>query len=360
MQKRFLKIATIVCVSLMFTYVSCTKDDGIIEESKPAVIRITLSDSQDSGTKAHSDDNDVAVTDAYAFILGGSGGVMDKFVVTQGVEKKTTTAAKSIIILGNVAALVTEFASVNTKADLDDVLGSFSNLLETKMWSHGSANLTFVDGAASDTESPLANVNLSLKPIASKINVTVNNTMTNWNPAKIELTGVALLYSAAYIHYVPDNSDIYIPSAAEVSAIPGIYYRSGITGWNSEDDDYTIPYTADSKLFELWDSEGLDDFKHSFYAFPSNGAHGKHPIVTVYGSYEGEDFYWPAHFSTNDLKTVLESGKKYNLTINLTGNVNNGGGGVIDPEETIESAFITITVSSTGWGTTVDLVKEIK
>ena len=355
MKKEFFRIAAMACVLAMSLFASCAKEGGI-EEERLAVIRITLTDSQDSGTKAHANDTDVDITDAYAFILGGSGGVMSKFVVEPGVERQTTTAAKSIIILGNVASVVSEFENVDTKADLDAILGEFSNLVSSEMWSYGSANLDFSVGTATDGKSPLASVNLALKPIASKINVTVKNSMENWNSTKIELTGVALLYSAAYTHYVPVNST-HIPTEAEVTT-PDVYYRSGITGWGSELSQFTIPYTADNKLYAPWGS--IEDFENTFYAFASNGAHGKHPIVTVYGKYLGEDFYWPVHFTAEDLNAVLESGKKYNLTIDLKGDVNGGAGGVIDPEETIEKAFITISVSSTGWGTVVDLSKEIK
>ena len=359
MKKNFFKVVALSFASVL-AFVGCAKDDGnvpVMPQGEKAVLRIGFSDYNPSPGARAFDGTDAGteVNNAYVFVLNAMGGVMDKFYVSPEdvptvTERPTTTAAKKVYVLGNTGN-VASFASVANEAGLKAEIAKLENLAAADIWLQESSAINFSDATASGD--PLAKVDIQLKPIPARIDVKVVNDMDNWTTAEsgglIEIEGVAILYSAGYSHYVPT----FIPSIAAVAGFEstGEYYRSGIAGWTSEENSSV--YAA---LDKAWDvSSG--DFAETFYALPGGAAFDKNTIVTVYGSYNGEDFYWPAHFSSTDLKRVLENGKFYTLTINLGGNALSGGGGTIDPEEEVVGAFITVNISSSGWGSTISLDK---
>ena len=359
MKKNFFKVVALSFASVL-AFVGCSKDDGnvpVVPQGEKAILRIGFSDYNPSpGARAFDENNaGTDVNNAYVFVLNAMGGVMDKFYVAQEdvpvvTERPTTTAAKKVYVLGNTGN-VASFALVANEAGLKAEIAKLESLAATDVWLQESAAIDF--SATTAGGDPLANVDIQLKPIPARIDVKVINSMDNWSTAEgsglIEIKGVAVLYSAGYSHYIPT----FIPSIAAVAGFEpaGEYYRSGISGWASEANSSV--YAA---LDKSWDvSSG--DFAETFYALPGGAAFDKNTIVTVYGSYNDEDFYWPAHFSATDLKRVLENGKFYTLTITLGGNALSGGGGTIDPEEEVVGAFITVNITSSGWGSTISLDK---
>ena len=359
MKKNFFKVVALSFASVL-AFIGCAKDDGnvpVMPQGEKAVLRIGFSDYNPSpGARAFDvTDAGTEVNNAYVFVLNAMGGVMDKFYVAPEdvpavTERPTTTAAKKVYVLGNTGN-VASFASVANEAGLKAEIAKLENLAASDIWLQESAAINFSDETAGGA--PLATVDIELKPIPARIDVKVINDMDNWSTAQdgelIQIDGVAVLYSAGYSHYVPT----FIPSIAAASEFEPAanYYRSGIDGWASVTNSSVY-----AGLNKAWDASS-GNFEETFYALPGGAAHGKNTIVAVYGSYNGEDFYWPAHFSSTDLKRVLENGKFYTLTINLGGNALSGGGGTIDPEEEVVGAFITVNISSSGWGSTISLDK---
>ena len=370
-----LGLSILACAGLMLAVTGCTKENSTKVDGGKAVLRMAFSDYVPSpGSKAIDNHNAVTIQDAYVVVLNAVGGVVNKFSlntteIATPVEKATTTAASKVYVLGNVGTPPADLAAVSTEADLKAVIAAYSTLVTTKIWLQGSASVAFTGTAVTDATSPLAEVNVTLSPIPARIDVNVTNNMTNWTGGRVVITGVAVLYSAGYTHFVPTM----IPTTTEVSALSGTpeFYLSGVGNasstwatWLSKSNS-----TYNASLAKAWASPGVGGaaFEESFYALPGGAAYSKNTIVTVYGTYDDDGnagtapiaFYWPAAFSTTDLGQVLENGKWYTLNITLTGDANGGGGGTPDPEDEVIKAYIKLTITTNGWGTTVPLNKEI-
>ena len=399
MKRMNLKFAAIVCAALMMGFASCTKDNGVNQiDGDRAVIRISLEGTAD--TRALDADVDISVTDAYAFILNSSNVIMDVFQLTAPnppatttphiLERETTTAASKVIVLGNVGNIASLVTNITTLTELQAIVAEYGTYVtDGKIWTKGEETIVF--GSTTAGGEPLALTTVVVYPISTKLNITVNNDMTNWDAAvatmvstiggtpdatepKIAIESVALLYSAAYIHYTDNATSGHIPALASIPASPATYYYSGIDTWSTMDATQT---SVNANLLKTWSASASStagtpgtEFAETFYAFantkavtvPTSGslatAYGKHPIVTIYGRYNGAPWFWPAHFTTDDtyksrFDEDMLGGKFYNIVITLSGDANLGGGGDPDPET--KTAYITINVTSAGWGTVIDL-----
>jgi|GEM_PF-3686123 hypothetical protein len=374
MKKMKFGFTILACAGIMLGVTGCSDKNSITPDEAKAVLRIAFSDYVPTETKAIDNHAAVVIQDAYVVVLNDMGGVVNKFALSAAeistpVEKATTTSASKVYVLGNVGTPPDALAAVSNEADLKAVVAAYATLNASKIWLQGSAAVSFTGTAVTDGTSPLATLNVTLSPIPARIDVNVTNSMTNWTGGRVVITGVAVLYSAGYTHFVPS----LIPTTAEVGAINGApeFYLSGVgnasSTWATWESKSNTAYSAN--LAKAWASSGVGGtaFSESFYALPGNAAYGKNTIVAVYGTYDNDGnagtapiaFYWPAAFSSTDLGRVLENGKWYTLSITLTGDANGGGGGSEDPEDEVIKAYIKLTITTNGWGVTVPLNKEI-
>ena len=398
MKKMNFKFAVIACTALLMGFASCSKDNGVDQiEGEKATLRISLEGTAD--TKALDLGTTITVSDAYAFILNGSNVIMDKFQLNAPagaetnphvIERETTTAASKVIVLGNVGNIASLLTAVNTLAELQAIVANYGTYVTgAKVWTKGEAGIIFSSLTTPGNE-PLAEVTVTVYPISTKLNITIVNEMTNWDAAvattvptigdvttepKIAINSVAVLYSGAYIHYTDNATTGHVPALTAIPASPATYYYSGISTWPTMVATQT---SVNANLVKTWANSAStaltgsatpgDDFAETFYAFantidaaafiPGTTVYDKHPIITVYGRFNGADWFWPAHFTKDaSYKSIFDQnmlgGKFYNIEIELTGDANSGGGGDPDPES--RKGFVTIRVTSAGWGTVINL-----
>ncbi len=396
------KLFTIAALAAML-FASCAKDGQTHSVDKGEKARIKLAvvgngsssralDPVGPESGGYQADTKVAVNDATVFVMGASGIIgaptyLSNADLTTYVEKETTTAAKKVVIIGNIGSDQTGvggiFDGVTTEAGLNDVLADFKDMDDAHKWLTGVSDpidwdtaTTIASGANAGEK--LITMTVALAPIAARIDVLVDvSGFTNFTDpaAKIKFTDVAVLYSAANTHF---TGSPLVPAASTTDPAE-LYYYSGFD-WDPAGtlQKSNTKFLADTEanypmLCKEWAANYTAaptapalNFEESFYAFPGNGAYGKFTIVTVYGFYDengngtmdaGETRFWPVHFTADDVPgDILKNGKIYTMTLRFQGNAGLDGG-TTDPEEPLTAGFLTVNIVDRGWETVAPFEK---
>lgn len=376
------KSVILSCAVLLMGFASCSKDDDNSpkEEGYPAFVRIQVKGTIPA-TSPRAIDNDQAseISDLTVFILGPSNEILNRKYMTAteytngaSVKIPTTTIAQHIFVVGNVGSDQTGAGglfgpNVLSYTQLQSAYLELSNLSTDYLWieGHTTAPLSFVSTNPGDDLVATAAIQMELIP--ARIDVYVNNNMTNYDPAgvtSIKLADVGVLNTSGWSSPVPN----FIPASTIPSLAP--YYRSGfsgypsfpatgvsvvpslLTGWSANASSTFAPTTATP----IQPANFIDQFTYTFYALPSLGRtvilSVRAALGTDGGGLGGSDafLYFPVHFDTADTGfQTFENGKRYIMTINLNGNAAIGGGGGTDPEIPVTSAFVTVEVTPAQW-----------
>lgn len=365
MKKIFL--AAIAATTL---FAACNKENANTTEAAGSPAKLSIVFKNSAHTRAFDTTDETVINNATAFVLNEAGEIMAEFFIptseiNEGEEYEITTAARKVVVIANTdltgLGLSSLSALKNAMATLEALDGS-----EGFFASGTSAALSFDEVATTDGVSPLAEAEVTMNLLPAKLNVTVVNSMENYDFEDGEkgliLNDVAILYSAGFSHWVAateNGTDFYPLTTAVVS--PAKYFRSGFLGW---DEEITAQNDVFADLCQTW-ADTEEDFKETFYTYPiASGAHSKNTILVVRATWHGEDGtatpeyrYFPVHFTTSDVGELV-SGREYNVTITLSGDAEAGGGSVIDPEDEVVTAYFTVAVEIAAWEATTPIVKE--
>lgn len=342
-------------IALMVGLTSCNNETTTTTEpTDGAAANLKINFVQTNGsTRAFDNVSQGNLADAYLWVLNSAGTVIKKQyynTITSSVTIATTTAAKSIVIVGNLGAEANyaDLAAATSLTALKAV--KIQNIATTPLWVSGQGGVNSVSATSLE-----ATVQLGF--VASRIDVTVTNNMTDKSAVDaIEIKDVSVINSAGYSGVV-GTANVFVTPEGTIAP----YYNSGLTSW--------INMTAgSSQLRPFFNTPwtGGATLEQSYYTF--NGT-SKHVIVTVRGTWptdasipaevQNTDFFYSVHFDAAHSR-ALESGKRYTITINLKGSAsyNNGGstgGGDPDPETPVDNANVTVTVNPADWDVAVPL-----
>lgn len=357
--------ATIAAATLL---VSCSKDDA---EAPPATgeaakLRVSFVNSSSNGTKMRSLDEtkETTISKVTLFVLSLDKSILkvDCFALNDNnegefeIDLEVTTAANHVVAIANTDL------SESTSKTLDELKKEVTELGDLDPENNGfyASGITQskLDFERDADGKMFANAEIVMKLLPARLDVTVTNSMSNSDVGQLTLDNVAVLYSAAYSQWVAatDNGTDFYPAADNVNINDG-YYRSGFTGWDSEIENQN---SVNHNLIKKWDEPISNDFKETFYVYPtppSGGEYKKHTILAVCATLDGQSRYFPIHFNNKD-QDELESGKKYIVRITLQGDANAGGGSVDDPEQEIVTGNIHVTVSIANWEEKGNIDKE--
>jgi hypothetical protein len=384
MGKTISKAAALVCAFAMLTFVSCTKEASEdLSGGEQATLKIIIDNP--SVTKAIDTGDETVVGDVTILIVNAANQIISKYwyanptaLATANTDEliTTTTLAEHVYILANLSSSTTVettgmFASVSTLAQAQAVLYDLGSVSATNLPAFGKTASALVfapDGSGKQT----ATTSVTLNLIPARIDVYVNNNMTNYSDlAAVEMKDIGIIFSGKEAYLFPKatptfHKTTYVDNTTSLGlfASAGVYttYPSYVP---------TIHTTGYTNLVSNWvvggawdDSPGVssepatfnEQYTKTFYVFPVKD---KNLIVTARSTFKagagalaGTNKYYPVHFGTSDVgNLVVESGNKYELTINLNGDATDGtgGGGTPDPEVPVTNAFVTISVSINPW-----------
>jgi hypothetical protein len=333
------------------TVASCSTDDVIdnSDSGKKADVTISLIGEQTRATGAGdvNTGTDAKVKDFIAFAFDSDG----KHLMTTSATSSSLTAtftdlsttATSVYVVANTAATKDAlgiFEPVNSLATLQAVAGDLGATTSTQtkdnLYMHGSDPIVYTgaNGAATVT----------LAFSAAKIELTVEDNRETKDTYTYSDHKVSVLHAGAHANFF----------AADPSVQTTFY-----TGLDS----YANPVAATPKSYLNDDATNLatPTNKFHYYVFGNNtdgyADAAKSPTIitvsslrtTVAGGAETRVFY-PVHFTSTEQVTgtklgAIESGNSYAITVTL----NDNGSGVIDPEQPVAKADITVTVETTPW-----------
>jgi len=396
---------------------SCNDGDDMSNPVKPvepdaaASITLKLSNEAVVKTRAMDDlqnDNTQNILklkgDVNIFFFAGNGSLVmsDRPAATDLVSGKQytyedgiTTSISEVIVVGNIPDIT---SGINSKAGLQAILSTLEAAqsaymkAEPDIWVYGAS--TSIDWDSN----PLINgmkhgkCTIDMAPILSRIDVTVKTdgitngyTPSSPSTSNVYFKGVAVLYSGAYSHYIPG----FVPLMATLSTGVGpgtLPLRSGLDDnnfplWTASDQVSVLTGDnggSESLLHATWNglwntqsNEGTPGkFERTFYAFPSSiesGYYNRNTILTVYADYketpgaagDPTPLFWSVRFADNQqikggsFAQPLENGNIYQLTLNMTGDYSDGGGGTTDPEA--EFANLDVTINQIKWKTVIPM-----
>ena len=380
MEKIISKAAALVCVFAMFTFVSCTKEASDDQSGgEQATIQINITNPE--VTKAFDAEDGSTINDVTVLIIA-RGSIINKYwfanlseLTTANTAKSiiTTTVAEHVYIVGNLSSSSTIAGSglfgdgVKTVAQAEAVKYALAGITKTNVPTFGKTATQLSFSADGDTQKAEAPIQMGLIP--ARIDVTVNNNMTNYGTTDaIVLQSVGIVFSGKETLLIPNTTTYYELAYTANSN----FYASGYLGYpNQTADDHVT--TAVTSLVAPWTANSdatwvaspgvasepanfLSQYTKTFYVIPVDN--NKNTIVTVMGKFPvgavhaDETKFYPAHFGTADVgNTQIESGKQYELTINLNGDASDGtgGGGTDTPEIPVTSGYVTINLTPKAW-----------
>lgn len=284
-----------------------------------------------------------------------------------------TTNAENVYIVANAGNLNT-ITSLNGTGGLNAYLADLNGTgSQTAVrWATGkTASAISFTQTGSDFE---ASTSVALTFIAARITVRVENLMTNTsdpnalsldNIAVLNARGESLLFPNATVGplqgtLIPNayTADLKFYEGLANPAAPGAFANYPAAG------EFTVE--TGGLLSDALTDLATDTYY--YYVFENNAtASTDFPtIITLIGEdANGKALYWPVHLTANEqwssgstfTTTGVERGNSYDITIKLTGDATNGGGGTTDPTLPVTTASIEVSVTLTQW-TPITLEKE--
>lgn len=369
------KSAILACAVLLIGFASCSNDDDDKPSGggDPAFVRIQVKGTVPA-TSSRAIDGDQAntISDLTIFIFGPANEILTRQYMTAteysngaSVKIPTTTNAQHVFVVGNIGSNQTGAgglfgSNVTNYSQLQSAYLELNNISKTALWIEGHTKTPLLFSSANPGDDLIATAIIQMELIPSRIDVYVNNNMTKYDAGgannSMVLNDVGVLNSGGWSSPVPN----FVPASTIPSLAP--YYRSGFNGYPS------FPATGITVLPSLlaaWAANASttfiptaatptqpanfnNQFTYSFYALPNLG---RTEIVSVRATLgAGGLIYFPIHFDTADTGFQnFENGKRYIMTINLNGDATTSGGGGVDPEIPISSAFVTVEVVPAEW-----------
>ncbi len=344
---------------------SCNKGDGPAPgEERAAVLNITLANPALDGTRAAGTlPTDNLVANYTVFVFNGDGSLAAKqhFTTSDTGDERipVTTNAREVYVIANAGD---QTANYSTKAALGttavDLLTTQYTLSNSGRWATGNETL----GAFSSDPIPVATATVTLKFIAARITVTVNNQMTNTEDAgAATVSSVAVLNARGQSRLFPGTGSSLIPQSTDASYAATSQYLEGldISGFDNKPESSLYSGTT-AEMLTAYNAALPDGQKYYFYVFEN---HAITPttaptIVTLVATAGGTTFYLPVHLAPyetfTDATTALANGvvrgNSYDLTITLTGDattiINRGND---DPTVPLLRAEVNVTLDLNDW-----------
>lgn len=371
------KSVILICSILLVSFASCSSNDDdqpVVPTAYPAFVRIQVKGTVPAtSTKAIDDDQANNINDLTVFIMGPANEILNRKYMTNteytnGASTKieTTTNAQHVFVVGNIGSDQTGTgglfgSAVTNYSQLQAAYLELNNISVNSLWIEGHTNTPLLFSSANPGEELIATATIQMELIPSRIDVYINNNMTKYDQTgannSMILNDVGVLNSGGWTSPVPN----FVPASTIPSLAP--YYRSGFNGYAS------FPSTGVSILGTLladWTGNASttfvptaatptqpanfnNQFTYSFYALPNLGRTEIVSLRATLGN-GGGMIYFPVHFDTADTGfQTFENGKRYILTVNLNGDATTSGGGGVDPEIPVSSAFVTIEVVPAEW-----------
>lgn len=370
------KTAMLACAVLIIGFASCSKDDDKDSSGNafPAFVRIQVKGTVPvTSTRAIDGDQANTISDLTVFIFGPSNEILTRKYMTAteysngaSVKIPTTTAAQHVFVVGNIGTDETGAgglfgSTVTNYSQLQSAYLELNNISETALWIEGNTTTPLLFSSTNPGDDLIATAVIQMELIPSRIDVYINNNMTNYAPAgannSMVLNDVGFLNSGGWTSPVPN----FVPASTIPSLAP--YYRSAFNGyasfpatgvavlgslladWNGNTSSTFVPTGATATQPANFNNQ----FTYTFYALPNLG---RTEIVTVRATLGNGNglIYFPIHFDTADTGfQTFENGKRYIVTMNLNGDATTSGGGGTDPEIPITNAFVTIEVVPAEW-----------
>jgi hypothetical protein len=407
MRKIGLTVMTVT--TLLF---SCTKEEIKTKDKEVtnANLKIQFTNPR-ADTKAHDGTGtkqEATIKNAMVFILGTTKDILSRHYfndteIKQPEQKAlpTTTSAQYVWIfcnLGDSSEYVTTFGSCRTLTQLQGVSGKVENINngfgadKYGIWMVGThaGTLTF-----QNTNGRLeAQAKVDMKLIPTRIDVTVNNKMSNYkeNPAKganghedyprsLQLRDVSIMYSAAENRLFPliGTDTVFIPAHHT-----NMYYAAGldptIKSYNLLSTNMKgIPAgnNKSSNLFADWDAfKAGSTFQKTFYALPTDttAARANTEEITLLIRADRsisknnnavldsiESHYFPVIFNPTDVVGQrMGNGEYYTIVVELKGDAETSAGGTPNPNQPVLNAFVTVKVSAGKWNTITTVNKTFQ
>lgn len=368
----------LAALTIAALFVSCSKENIEVPSltGENAILKVSFVNKSSNPLMARAldDADEKAVHSATLFVINNDGAiVMSEFVSGEDInnadkEYVVTTVAKKVIAVANIDLSFNPVENPKTLFELKKDLVALEDLYASILagegfYASGTDDLIFEENEEGK-QFAVAEIKATLLP--AKINVTVTNNMKNYSDDKgLMLEDVAILYSAGYSQWVAttENGADFYPAIANAN-IAAAYFRSGFTGWTTEETDQNT--VDDTGLLKTWTAPATP-FEETFYVYPtppSGAAFGKNTILVIRASWTGADGdkepearYFPVHFNNVD-KQELTSGYQYDVKIILKGDASAGGGSVTDPEFEVVDAYFSVTVEIKAWEDGGDIEKN--
>ncbi|KKB49805.1 hypothetical protein HMPREF1212_02964 [Parabacteroides sp. HGS0025] len=363
------KIKFLAVAFAILTIFSCSKEDtteNMTSAGSKASITVKIKGSAESMSKATGDPGDatdVAVNDYIIFLFDAGGKLVGtpKYMnsAADGVVNDANTTASKIYVVANTGVIDGgPFAGITDENDLKTRTGKLidetgaSTQTSDHLWMSGVSLVgPFTPGLSSGDPST-ASVSVNLAFVAARIDVVVMDKRRNNTPGvgsvSIADNSVALLFAGADGKFFAESAE----KVTQSNFFSGIATATttGVAQADVLNDTVEQPFATSGEV------------EYHFYTFGYNGDHDfgggliRPTILTIASTRTNADgtedlIYYPVHFNASDAGMTIEPGKKYTVTLTLTGNVNNGGGsgGTTPPEDLPKSAEITITVNAATW-----------
>ncbi len=365
---------------------SCKKENGPApDEIRDAILSITLVNPPQSRVAGTAPGTAHTITDVSLFVLDDKDNVAWKLwvpdastLVSKTAEIQVTTAAKAVYAIANAGTDLT--GTYTTKAQLESASPQveLGTQYTVNRWATGSE-----DGSTWSFQSPDSdgdglmeqNVSLTLRFIAARITVVVNNNMTGYtgNASTVRITDVAVLNARGESRLFPGSGSSLIPSS------PSAASKKFIEGLDSPDQnafdyfpsetDYTVEAADVNQLNSPYTYSAGSPSNSYFYVFENDADElAEFPtIVTLVGlDVDDNPTYFPVHLAsyetwasnTQNYAGGVERGKSYNITINLNGDARIGtGGGTDDPTVNVKNVELMVSLEIADW-TAVPLGKN--
>lgn len=362
------KYAIMAVAALTMGLTSCNNDnEGVIDAANGEKAKLNIEIAEPVMSKATGAPEADVIANYTVFVTNQSDEIGWTYYNASGANLtgdnalEVSNKAKHVYIVANAGDLsgtIKTVAQLNGTylADLN-AAGAGSQL--TTRWATGSTSTALSFTESSGVYS--ANAAVTLKFIAARITLTIQNGMTGYNAANTD--GDLVLNSVAVLN-ARGQSKLFGTSLIPSAYTDGKKYYEGFV--NNNFPLYPTNSSVASSMLSNTIAAGDFTTTYHYYVFENDAttAAQSPTIITLVGTFNGKTIYYPVHLASYEtFKTgtttganFITRGHSYNITINMTVDPKNPGG-TIDPFEPITNGKVNITLDLTDW-TPITLGKE--